>query len=710
MRPSRLAPTMALLASAAMALATLPAGEAHATSLTLSAGEALDGTELELLVDGRTGRAFLAAPAGDAPVVITAHFDRARWLARVRLDVGDTRSNRTWSRHARPAVITLAWDGGERRFEVEDSRSRQTLELGRLALTTRLVLTVHEVHGDASDGVAIAELGFGDHWDPVQTNPDLFRRIERQVLALGSSDPGLEARARHYLGRFGEQAAPSLTRAVAEGEEPLATRALEVLFDVGGAWALDVAADLFASGHQGVERALAALELHPALSGVEPMLVSLLAADDAGLARRALVVLARGGTAVGVEQVAAALADRDEAQAQAGQLAFASLPPASARALAQRLLASGDAQSIGAAFGALAAIAQADRATLSFIVEGARAADRTTRLAAITALGRVPLAASRAALEELLASDESATARRAVEALVAHGEGGVRRLAELRDSLPQPLVAHAVEAMHASPTTAATDFLVRALAGGVWTPWYGRASWALGRRGEEGVQAVIDWLWERPGDVRAMRQFLVDNGHLASAPASAFLRRLLGGIHRDHIDAQVLLLELIRDAGARGGADFDVVLETYRRASSAIHVRRAAFDALAHLGRRDTLAPLILEALEDPDTTLRRLAFHAVARHRVEAALPVVERAIADTRPGVWDPGVVTAYGTIGGPEALAILRRNYALASHVTRLAILDVAWRSGTPAGFELLVDATSSPDREVRRVAQALLVRDL
>ncbi|MCB9736958.1 MAG: hypothetical protein H6745_30620 [Deltaproteobacteria bacterium] len=694
---------------AALGLVALAAPAALAgTSVTLESGHDAAGTDADALFDGRTVRPWILTQDGDAPVAFSLDFGRERWLASVRIFPGHGMNPRTFAQYARPARVRLTWDGGERVVELADKRERQTIDMGSLAVARTLTVTIEAVAGDPADGVAIGEIELVERHDPAAGAPALKERIERQLGLLGGADDERADRAQAYFVRFGEQAAPSLARAVASSTSPLRERALATLVAIGGDDALAVVRELVARGGEERERAFAALDAYPRLAGVESVLRPLVEGPDPVLARRALDLLARSGAPVAREILATAIASGDPARVDDAIRAAGDLSPASARLLAERLLASKDTEVQAAGLLALAPVAAADADALALIVRSTTARDATTRLAATRALGDVKTAAGRAALEALMESEDLEVASAAAESMVRQGPVGIARVAELQEKLRPALLVRALDALHRDASRESEDLLVQCLAAGVWTTFYGRAMGELDRRGDAGVAAVIRWLGERPGDARAMRSFLMDRAARAVVPATALLKRLtVGGPHRDYLDAQVLMLALLRESGDPH-VDVDVVLATYRTSVTAANVHRAAFDALTHVASRDEVAPLVVKALDDNDPEIRRLAFAAAGRYQLVEALPRVKREIDATRPANWDPGVVTAYGALGGEEAITLLRHNYPLASYETRVAILDAAWQSGLPAGIELLVDAMSSNDRKVRQVARALLVR--
>lgn len=677
-------------------------------SVTLESGHAVAGSDAEALFDGRTIRPWIVAEEGEAPIAFSLDFGRERWLASVRIFPGHGLNPGTFAQYARPARVRLTWDGGERVVELADKRERQAIDLGPLAVARSLTITVETVKGDVGAGVAIGEIELVERRDPIVAVPALKERIDRQVALLGGADDARADRAQAYFVRFGEQAALSLVRVVATGTSPLRERALGALVAIGGDDALAVVRELVARGGDDRERALAALDASPRLAGVDAVLRPLIDGDDAVLARRALGLLARSGVAVARDVLAADLASGDPARVDAAIAAVRGLSAASALSLTRQLLGSDDSEVRAAGLLALAPVAAEDAEALALLVGATSAGDAATRLAAVRALGAVTTAAGRAALEELMGSEDLDVASAAAESMVRQGPVGVARVAELQEKLAPALLVRAIDALPRDGSRESDDLLVQCLAAGVWTTFYGRAMTELDRRGDAGVAAVIRWVDARPGDARAMRTFLMDRAARAVAPATAFLKRLtVGGPHRDYLDAQVLMLALLRDSGDPQ-VDTDVVLATWRTSATAANVHRAAFDTLTHVGPRDVVAPIVVRALDDTDPEIRRLAFAAAGRYQLVEALPRVKREIDATRPAAWDPGVVTAYGALGGSDAITKLRHNYPLASYETRVAILDAAWQSGLPAGIELLVDAMSGNDRKVRQVARALLVR--
>lgn len=698
MRPT-LSHLAALLLVAGSTLAASDATALPARVQAVDASATVGDHGPEHLFDGNSYRPWIAPFTPSAPPSLEVTFDRARWIHQVRFTPGHAGSNRTFEAHARPARVRVSWDGGARTFELDDRRHRHALDLGHLVTSTRLSVTVEAVHGPVDVGVAITDLFILDHRAPEAANPQAYQRFQRYLLALADERDCDDAQ--RHLRRFGDKASPALAYLVATTDGPLRLRALESLVAVGDAIASSVVGDLLAGDPPATMLALTVLIAQP-LDGFADRLLALASGPDDTLARPAFRALARAGGPVAHDAITAAIVD--PARWDRGAAALGELPPSEALATATALLDHSEAGVRERALAGLAPIARSSADALALIVGVARGGSERDRVAAIGVLAQVPGDATRELLVEVMRTARPRVARAATAAFLAQTPDGERFIAASIDSLRPAVVEHAVELMRDRHSVAATDLLVRALASGVWEPWYAHAAELLGLRGEPGVSAVVHHLVDHPRDERIVRHFLVDHARLAPAAAVAVLERVRRS--RAHTAAKALLLEILRDSGDPRGAP--IAHAMYTDTTTEGSVRRVAFETLTAVGSGPEIQALILASLNSDDPHIRRVAYAAAGRHRIEAALPQVRREITGTRPAEWTPGVVAAFGDLGGPNAIALLKRHYPVAPQSTRLAILDAAWRSGSTEGIELLVDAMTSTDRETSRVARALLER--
>lgn len=691
-RTTQILLTLVLSASSGVALAQTP------PPITATASASLPDAGAERLVDGFAGRPWIAPVDPAAPPIVTLDLGVERWVWQVRFIPGHARTTQTFEQYARPARIRVAWDGGERVFELRDRRARQALDLGHLAVTSRLELTIEDTFGPAQNGVAIGDIILVDRRDPTGSKMDIYQRMARYLEAL--SDDAEYARAQRYLVKFGEKAITPLARLVAGHDAKVARRALEALVDLGDD-AQQLVTELLASHRDHALMALDVLRTRP-LRGFDETLLALTRAEDPAVVRAAYHALAATGSPPALEAVAAGLSGEAGVTRDAAANALGSLPSEAALDVVRRLLGDRDPAIRERALAALGPVAEQDPMALAFLVEQARTGKDQAQVSALEVLARVPAPETRALLTELMRKGKPRVARAAVRAFLALDAEGESYLSAHMDELRPAAVELAVALARDRKTAASTEFLVRALASGVWEPWYGHAAELLAMRHEEGVGAVVRWLVDHPRDERIVRHFLADQAPLAAAAAAEVLGQVRRS--RSHTEVKLLLLEVLRDGGRQIGAD--IALAYYVDTALEVQVRRAGFDALTSVGRGPQVEGLVMAGLDSQDAEIRRIAYMAVSKHHLEEALPRVQREISGTRPDEWSPGVVTAYGDLGGELAMETLREHYPVAPQSTRHAIMETAWRSGSVRGIELLVDAVSSHDRDTRRFALALL----
>jgi HEAT repeat protein len=693
-RTTQILLTLVISAGPCAALATSPP-----PPITATATASLPDEGPERLVDGFAGRPWIAPMDPSAPPTVTLDLGVERWVWQIRFIPGHARTTQTFERYARPARVRVAWDGGERVFDLHDRRARQALDLGHLAVTSRIALTIEDTFGPAENGVAIGDLMLVDRRDPTGLKMDFYQRMARYLDGL--SDDDAYPRAQHYLVKFGDKAATPLARLVAGHDAKVARRALEALIDLGGDDARQVVAELLASHRDHALMALSALRTRP-LSGFGEALLALAHAEDPAVMRAAYHALAATGSAAALEAVAAGLRLEAGVAREAAADALGSLPSEAALDVVRGLMRDRDPAIRERALAVLGPVAERDPAALAFLVKQARDGDGRVQVSALEVLARVPAPETRALLTELMRNGKPRVARAAVRAFLALDPEGEAYLSEHMDELRPAAIELAVALARDRKTAASTEFLVRALASGVWEPWYAHAAELLAMRHEDGVGAVVRWLVDHPRDERIVRHFLADQAPLAAQAAAEVLAQVRRS--RAHTEVKLLLLEVLRDGGRQVGAD--IALAYYVDTALEVQVRRAGFDALTSVARGPQVEGLVMAGLDSPDAEVRRIAYMAVSKHHLEEALPRVQREISGTRPDEWSPGVVTAYGDLGGERAMETLREHYPVAPQSTRHAILETAWRSGSVRGIELLVDAVSSHDRDTRRYALALL----
>jgi cyclophilin family peptidyl-prolyl cis-trans isomerase/HEAT repeat protein len=138
-------------------------------------------------------------------------------------------------------------------------------------------------------------------------------------------------------------------------------------------------------------------------------------------------------------------------------------------------------------------------------------------------------------------------------------------------------------------------------------------------------------------------------------------------------------------------------------------VRRVAARAVGHIGDLQG-TDLLLELLQDPDSTVQREAAFALGLLRDPRALPALRELVINTLPDRQNDvhaEAVTAIAKLGGPDAAAVFRellgpwaaRATSAAPPVVVDAALNEAWRLGPDAPVDLMLDFTGSPLRHAK-----------
>ncbi len=138
-------------------------------------------------------------------------------------------------------------------------------------------------------------------------------------------------------------------------------------------------------------------------------------------------------------------------------------------------------------------------------------------------------------------------------------------------------------------------------------------------------------------------------------------------------------------------------------------VRRVTARAVGHIGDFQG-TDLLLELLQDPDSTVQREAAFALGLLRDPRALPALRELVVNTaaeRQNDVHAEAVTAIAKLGGAEAAAVFRELLGpwaarAASAAPPLAVdvaLNEAWRLGADAPVEQMLDFAVSPVRHAK-----------
>ncbi len=142
------------------------------------------------------------------------------------------------------------------------------------------------------------------------------------------------------------------------------------------------------------------------------------------------------------------------------------------------------------------------------------------------------------------------------------------------------------------------------------------------------------------------------------------------------------------------------------RADPDPHVRQAALSTLANLGARDQAIPLLIEALRDPHHLVRENAVRELDELDYTAALPRIEELCADPHPDVRQ-AALAAVDKLGAPDtAIPLLVNALSDPDATVRFIVVNHLDRLGQftdRATFERMLD---DPDKDVRERARSSL----
>ncbi|MGM0575904.1 MAG: HEAT repeat domain-containing protein [Myxococcota bacterium] len=653
------------------------------------------------VTDGYLYTAWHAGPGRAVGESVTLRFGATRYVTRLDVLPGHGRNNISFQRHARPAEVTVKWDGGSQRFTLEDRRKTQRLELSGLARTRSLTVTVEAIHGRAAAGVALSEIVAFEPQDVLGVHPDLRERIRDEVAALGRPADAEEAMRR--IVSYGRPAIPWLRDRLAQDDPgPGGPMALRTVYAMDRAVARDVARDMLLEGTP--QRVVAALKV--------------VAEEDAATQADALFHVAKRYEQRIPELAAAAL----DALATAGD--ERALP------LLDRALASGDPKRVSVAVVGLPHFGDAGRAVLGRHLEDgdepvrlsalaslgsfggdpeaialagryAEHPSARTRMAAVKALGRLEGPHARAELGRLLDGDDDAVRRAALPALVRHGEAAMPLLRPVLAEAGEDMRARAFDELGNIRTDSVREILVEEVVAEIHPAWHRHAVRALAGQGRAGVDRMLGWVDDNPSLARRAAPFLERVADTA-APAAAEMLAAMGPDRRLD-EARGVLLETIRHAGYAAAAP--EVAALYRDMATSDRVRRQAMETLGHLDTPES-RDLVIEEMQSPNVQLAALARQAAGRLGDERAIAPLMEMLESREVRDWPADAVQALGALRAEEALPLFRRQVPNAARGVKLAILRACERIGGRTAIRILVDASVSKDVVVSRTAQNLL----
>lgn len=685
-----------LLATGLVAHATpaqaVPAQPIPAVRVTASS----EGTPADRATDGKSYRPWLSAPRTGPSEWIELGFDGTRYVTAIKLFPGHAGDNNTFREHARPARVLITYDGGEERFDLPDKRGSQMLNLRALARTRTLRVTIEQLHGKATRGVAIAELTALEPRDILGLDPQLRTRIEAALTDLAIPDRAKQASAQ--LVRFGRPTVPWLLDRVRQGA-PGWRPALDALLQLGGSEALAVVTDLVAQQEAPTRRdeALRALASHP-IPGLEDL--ALTAARSAGgAADSALVYLTARHHEPALALVVAAAEHGRHAviQAASEHLAGFGTP---GREVIVRWSGDRNAGLREAAVMALAGLRVLDEPARQQLRKALTDSAEGVQLAAIQAVRQAAFLAD-SELAEAANLGSRAVREAAIAALVARGPAAREAFERILHGRRHVAAREALVALGKTPSQSARALLVDEVLSKTRHPWYDDALAALAAHGEAGARALLGRITAKPETAGDAEAYLKSAAPIAADLAGKVLASLGPDRHLDEL--KLALLKTL--ARARAAAHASAVIAVVDDGGTSKRVRTAALETLGSLPGA-TSRDALFARLDKLDSALAAVALRSSARLGDRRLLPRLLTELRDQRPEHWSPGAVDAIALLSARDAVDIFSSGFPLAPYRTRLAILDACKKIGSKAAMKLLVDASVSREPAIARAARKLL----
>jgi HEAT repeat protein len=644
----------------ALELKPVPAAE-----LRVVVSSSAEGSEAGFLVDGRPGRPWVSAAGGGPGQTISFKFQSFRYLVALQMLPGHGASGAKFKEHARPAQIKVVWDAGEQTFSLEDRRVLQDLRLSGLARTGTLTIEVLSVHGSVGDGVAVGEIVLLEPKDLLQLDPGLRERIEADLATLG--EPAGEAAAARLV-EIGSAVAPWLVDAVMRSSGPRSDRALEVLMQIGGESASQVAKDLLAAGDLARVQAVIRLVAEHSVQGLGTEMAALLSDSAGEHYALALTYLAKLADPRGLGPLGQALASTDAARQELAVLYLGRYRDAGLE-----------------------------------VARGAfTSTERRVRIAAVRSLGAMETPTAQELLVSLARGPDRDARDAAAASLVQNLPATVKTLVGLlaTENVEQArsIVRELGKADHEGARATLVDLTVAAERRG----WYDHVLAALHAQGDRGVRALFERLANEPASAEQAMDFLMAHAVAAAAEAAKTLKALPARDDRD--DVRLVLLATIRKAQAVKQAP--TVIQVYKTLGISRRVKNAAMETLGYLPT-DEVRDLLLAELQAPDQQGDpALILKGVARLKDTRAIRRIMADLESRPPRFWSTDAVWALGQLGAPQAIGLFVQHFEMMPLPLKLAALEAAKAIGTHEALELLVKAATSHLPQVRSLATKLL----
>lgn len=636
---------------------------------------------------------------------VELRFEVPRYVEAVVIVPGDGRGSKYYRAHARPSLVKISWEGGDKQVKLRDRRTEQLFTLGKQVRTRTLKVEVLSVYGPAEAGVAIGELTAFEPHAMLRTSTAERRQIEDEVADLQSATK--RARALEQLAARGEVARPWLKHRFVQPH--LERQELEAIFRALGARPADAAQALVSLLHSEQESARrraedlartplgrsVAKELKQlALSGGDHTRIGgaqLLCAAGSLEALDVMKVLLRPGPAPAVMSLARrCLPQYPE-----------SLP------LAEGLLASSDTEEVALGLELFAGLAHSKPtrdAALEKVAAKLQSPRPAIRLASARALGTLRTKKARRLLVALAADPVEAVRIGAVEAISKMGRVASEEMAELLRSVGASEARPIIERLRSMDAEEVQKVLISASMGANADELLGAAAEKLSDGGRQGLRQLLDFLSKYPEQVVAAEPVLTARAPVVAPLAAGTLDTLSDSPHADAY--RVVLIKIL---AASGDPSYCPLLRRMLDAGCYCNsVNATLLEALAQLDAKD-LAAAIERAIDSGDPRMLEAAAKASAQLADEGAMALVVERLERTVPERWSPSIIRALGRVGTPRAVDVLVQGLPRAERPTQRAILRALSEMRSPRAMRILMHLAIDPTDSSLRMQAIHLLRD-
>ncbi len=649
-------------------------------------------------VDGRVGTAWITPPNAAVGQTLTLRFAGTRYISQVDVQPGHGKDNNLFKFFARPRRIELSWDGGQAEFDLDDKRRMQPLVLPVMARTTWLTLKVLKASNVVRKGLAIAEVVAHEPRSVISLDPSVRARIEADLTSLTSPD---DEDAIERMIAHGEPAIPWLATRAKTGSGREAAGAAVALRALDRPAATDALRGQLESPDR-VRRiaALRALDDEDA-KGLRDILHRLATSPtvDSAMAPSLTAAFARSGDPRAAKVVEAAAEGGDEMYAS---LAVAWLPRLGHEGLlaAQRMAANANPIARQAGVRALGSFRGSSDA-LGTLKVALGHEDPATQLAAIAALGRIGSEAARAILSDLVESNLSLQ-EAGLRALAGHGEDALPLFKKLLASAGPDLQQKTFKVLGTVRTEGVRALLVQEVLVDPPASWTRYAIKAFATHGASGVEALIEHLRENPGDSERARAYL----NRVATDAAPLAAEVLGGLLPTRALDKLRLELLTVISLARYLEAAPTVLKLHEDPATSAVVRRACLATMGALPTQE-VKDLVIEEMDSRSTRTALIAMRSAALLKDARAIPKLLERMHSMNRERWTVEDIEALGLLEAMDAVPMFEANWDFLRRRQRLAVLKAVARIGGARSVGMLVEASTSTEHVISRLAKSLLV---